>query len=1233
MKSATPTKVAATAPSVKAATVAPSPREQPSNRLWSQLATQPSDIRIGDVASAEEQHADAVAHAATGQWPEHVGRIDANAGGLQVVPETAQHIHAPDSGKAISPAIRHPVEQEVGRDLSHARLHDASADRLHADAMGARAFAFGNHIFLGSRGSPHDQRLISHELAHVAHASPGVVHRDPDPAAAPSAPAPAPAPPVTPPPSAPPPAAPAAARAAAPAAPTTVTPNAADESVVELKGAGTFHPPPALAKELQESAQAWQDLAALAVGTAAGAGTGTAPVVLPPSGGEKYVHVRFGEIADGVIPVRWTAQGYETPEPKAYFPAWGITLRHQAFPRVSGAEPTLWIQIQKSVVTGGMGWMTPVSLAQDAQKFKEQFPLSSLFGGLSGFQNVKLYFIVNKLAGGAFTYTAMTEFDDDAYHGAGSIRVADENYTFDGGIYVPVNGLPGNAKIPIKREPSGTLSSLVSGTVTWKFDRKIDTGRLSASVTATLTNGAIDIRGFGTYSWRDPKDPERRIDGKVTIVITNFDDAQQAVRDQLGPDAPATIVPAADDEELAITGWGQLDLTLSDWISGNAEVIVHPEGYVTARGEIRPKKVIKISDQHQKEWTLFDPPAIGFPIAGVPVVGDMRVEADTKITASASFGPGTLHNLRITGLISSDPNIINRFEVGGTISAPGEAALHLIASVGLSAKLLHAVEVSSAKIVADGMVRVKLYVEADAALGRRPSKKDPAISEYYLQAHALATAGLEFAVKLKAAASVLLAEIDLDLADRVWQIGGTGAELDVTYVFGRGNEKESELSAKFSDAKFDDRQFTEAVARGDKVKTKKDYKGDQVAETKSESGLTNPDAPKPFAPPDPSAPADPAAASGVTPANPDAPAPSASALVKVLDEPFEMNGESHNLYLALTDPATIEMASPPPRENLFKKIRRARERLEKEQASGSGATAARSVQLASLRTIELQATQVVVAAVRISESSPYLEPSVPGYHQLAALIHEYGDKFSVTDLSTALTNATADPDKPESVLQKYPKLAEVESHRALVARIIEQGVSATTLKAIFGYCNSYGYKDDQAETLLLNIFHMSSRRIGGYLEVLNEMASQRTKTKGGEFVLRYIGGNNQWGGHVLLEAKEDDPNSDRRWDAWIEGTLYEFKAWRSWSDALDKAFLRQIVQDHDRVKTGMDMPLRWIFNGEISLSTIHTKAEAAIRKERARILEGKSTIPNANLKMMDTILSQLRNILRVHGLL
>lgn len=76
-------------------------------------------------------------------------------------------IDAPGSGRSLSPDIRARSEAVLDSDLSGVRVHDGKRANQAANNIGARAFTYGNNIFLGEGQSSNDLGLMAHELTHT----------------------------------------------------------------------------------------------------------------------------------------------------------------------------------------------------------------------------------------------------------------------------------------------------------------------------------------------------------------------------------------------------------------------------------------------------------------------------------------------------------------------------------------------------------------------------------------------------------------------------------------------------------------------------------------------------------------------------------------------------------------------------------------------------------------------------------------------------------------------------------------------------------------------------------------------------------------------------------------------------------------------------------------------------------------------------------------------------------
>jgi hypothetical protein len=119
--------------------------------------------------SQEEHRADAVAAAltrdtsATAVEPEGRATLRAQTG---VAPS------AWGPGRPLEPAARELFEPRLNVSLEHVRIHEGGSAAASAQALGARAFAWGSHVVFGpgqyAPGSGAGRRLLAHELAHVA---------------------------------------------------------------------------------------------------------------------------------------------------------------------------------------------------------------------------------------------------------------------------------------------------------------------------------------------------------------------------------------------------------------------------------------------------------------------------------------------------------------------------------------------------------------------------------------------------------------------------------------------------------------------------------------------------------------------------------------------------------------------------------------------------------------------------------------------------------------------------------------------------------------------------------------------------------------------------------------------------------------------------------------------------------------------------------------------------------
>jgi len=84
------------------------------------------------------------------------------------------------AGEPLEPETLAAMEDSIGRDLRDVRVHSGSSAAKAAQDLGALAFTAGRHIVFGAGryqpSSPEGQRLLSHELVHVAQQADGRTH-------------------------------------------------------------------------------------------------------------------------------------------------------------------------------------------------------------------------------------------------------------------------------------------------------------------------------------------------------------------------------------------------------------------------------------------------------------------------------------------------------------------------------------------------------------------------------------------------------------------------------------------------------------------------------------------------------------------------------------------------------------------------------------------------------------------------------------------------------------------------------------------------------------------------------------------------------------------------------------------------------------------------------------------------------------------------------------------------
>jgi Domain of unknown function (DUF4157) len=137
-------------------------------------------LRIGAANDPLEHEADRVAdqvmrrtpHSAAAHAPISIQRMGSSGGSFEGdVPDSVKRTLS-GSGRALDASLSADMGARFGRDFSHVRVHQGGLAEQSARDVSARAYTVGRDVVFGAGeyapGSQAGQRLIAHELAHVA---------------------------------------------------------------------------------------------------------------------------------------------------------------------------------------------------------------------------------------------------------------------------------------------------------------------------------------------------------------------------------------------------------------------------------------------------------------------------------------------------------------------------------------------------------------------------------------------------------------------------------------------------------------------------------------------------------------------------------------------------------------------------------------------------------------------------------------------------------------------------------------------------------------------------------------------------------------------------------------------------------------------------------------------------------------------------------------------------------
>jgi hypothetical protein len=612
-----------------------------------------------------------------------------------------------DLGKSepLAPKAASRFSKAYGQDLSGVRVHP---DSPLPGAVGARAVAVGNDIAFArdayQPGSSEGQQLIGHELAHVVQQSKGQkglqaeglstdgYERQADEAAR-------------------------SALAGEPVA--ELSPLATP--TVQHKAADAPSPAAPAGREKPRAGRVPEGVLDLSKGL-------LDPAHIAPDAHGRVL-ARLPGLAEGELELEKRGEGYSTRGE-----GYALPLSVGPLAGVLGDSLVLAVRIDNNVISGRAAVGKPGRSVPkgDPALFRaiEKNPEAM---GWAGFSKLTVGTLRNALEDGTLKLGAdSARFTLGGFvEGTGSFSVAGERVTFSGTAEVKLPGAS-TGRLEVSYSPETGLSGETS--------LKVGVGKVSGGVDARLRQGVLDIQGTAGYGGD-------RLKGSVTLVATDAATAQEITRKPpqagmlpgqegaagagagAGAGPGAAVAPAAKPGPRALCGWGELDFSLTEWLTGRVMVVVNSQGEATVQGEIAPPKEIILFEQ--KEWTKSLVKVEARALYGLPVVGNVFVFANVGLEALASIGPGKLYNIRMSGQYSTDKQVDKELNLQASLNIPAYAGLRLRAEGGAGVELAdHDIKFG---VGVSALAGVRGYVEATPTIGYR--QKAGAPGEFYFKGH------------------------------------------------------------------------------------------------------------------------------------------------------------------------------------------------------------------------------------------------------------------------------------------------------------------------------------------------------------------------------------------------------------------------------------------------------------------------------------------------------------------
>lgn len=362
----------------------------------------------------------------------------------------------------------------------------------------------------------------------------------------------------------------------------------------------------------------------------------------------------------------------------------------------------LSVAVKGVAIGNAKGFITKLNENLDKMGFLGLKPIKVTDGFENKFEQGRLIFQVG----------AMTTVVDGFLEAGGGMGITGDTFTFNVNAEVEVAGLA-SGKLMLARGESGKLSG--------KLDIEAQIANVQAKLMVEYIEGAVTIQGTG-------KIESEKFSGEITLLVTDKVKSKQMMNAALGVESmdaekkqaetPAAKPVVKSKNNQVLAGWGEVTANITPWLSGTAKVGIDSEGHVTIVGEITVPQDVELMEQRGKKVDLFKVEIrAGY---GIPLVGQAFLFASIGMFMNAGFGPLVLKNVGFKGTYSTDPNILQQFEVTGTLNINAFAIIGLEAEAGVGITILgHDVKAGVNITAAAGL---RAYAEATPTLEYKEQK-------------------------------------------------------------------------------------------------------------------------------------------------------------------------------------------------------------------------------------------------------------------------------------------------------------------------------------------------------------------------------------------------------------------------------------------------------------------------------------------------------------------------------